>query len=296
MAQQVGAVIPTAVPHREQILTPVGDLMQIVHPTSENVIAPSGPPTLQDGPRLDVVDVCVKFGGISALDRVSFSVAQKQIYGLIGPNGAGKTTLVNCLSGYQRPSSGTVCINGEDASSWSPGRLRRAGIARTFQSGRLFGRLTVYENVEAGLLGLGYSRRKAAAKVDDTLEMLDLQHEAHKLADALPYTATRLVSLARAIVQAPDFLLLDEPAAGMSDSEVEALTGLIASLPERFSCGVLLIEHNMSLIRALCERVHVLDGGRTLADNRPDEALSDPVVAAAYLGVPVSEEALDVTD
>ena len=237
---------------------------------------------------LEIDRVSVRFGGIAALADVSFRMGPGEVRGLVGPNGAGKTTLVNCLSGYQRPSAGAIHLGGADTAGWSPSRLRRAGIARTFQAGRLFAGLTVAENVEAGLLGLGLGRREAASHVQAMLRLLDLVPQAGRLAGTLPYTAARIVSLARALVRSPAFVLLDEPAAGMSDAESGQLADLIASLPSRFGCGVLLIEHNMTLVNAVCERIHVLDGGRTLADGTPAEIRANAAVAAAYLG---SEEA-----
>lgn len=137
-------------------------------------------PAMGETATLEVDGVSVRFAGIAALSDVSFSMASKQIYGLIGPNGAGKTTLVNCLSGYQRPTEGKITLGGLDVTDWRPARLRRAGIARTFQAGRLFGRLTVYENVEAGLLGLGMTRRAAAARVSEVLDMLDIRVHTHR--------------------------------------------------------------------------------------------------------------------
>lgn len=236
-------------------------------------------------PQVLVVDrVSVRFGGVAALSDVSFRMRTGEVVGLVGPNGAGKTTLVNCLSGYQRPNTGTIWFDGTDTAGWSPARLRRAGIARTFQAGRLFAGLTVAENIEAGLLGLGLRRKTASSHVDAMLRLLDLTPQAGRLAGTLPYTAARIVCMARALVHSPAFVLLDEPAAGMSDSETAQLAELIASLPSRFGCGVLLIEHNMSLVNTVCERIHVLDGGQTLAVGTPSEIRANPAVAAAYLG------------
>lgn len=233
---------------------------------------------------LAVDRVSVRFGGVAALTDVSFRLRPGEVLGLVGPNGAGKTTLVNCLSGYQRPSTGTIRLDGTDTAGWSPARLRHAGIARTFQAGRLFAGLTVAENVEAGLLGLGLGRSEASSHVHAMLRLLNLTPQARQLAGTLPYTAARIVSIARALVHAPAFVLLDEPAAGMSDAESAQLAELIASLPSRFGCGVLLIEHNMALVNAVCERIHVLDGGQTLAEGTPAEIRANAAVAAAYLG------------
>jgi branched-chain amino acid transport system ATP-binding protein len=239
---------------------------------------------------LEIHGVSVRFGGLTALADVSVRIRRGQVYGLIGPNGAGKTTLVNCLSGYQRPTSGTIHLAGVDTAGWSPARLRRAGVARTFQAGRLFAGLTVAENVETGLLGLGLSRREAAAHVHAMLDLLGLAPQARQVAGTLPYTAARIVSIARALVHSPAFVLLDEPAAGMSDGESHQLADFVASIPERFGCGVLLIEHNMTLINTVCQRIHVLDGGRTLADGTPVEIRANPAIVAAYLGSTAPED------
>ncbi len=230
-------------------------------------------------------DLSVHFEGLAALADVTLAVRRHEVLGLIGPNGAGKTTLVNCLTGFQPPTHGRVLLGGQDAAGWQPDYFRRAGVARTFQAGRLFKDMTVLENVQVTATGLGYSRRSAADLALKVLGWIELADKAHLLASALAYTDQRRVSIARALVVTPDFLLLDEPAAGMSDSECEHLMALIQSIPHTFGCGVLLIEHNMRVVMGISDRIHVLDGGRTIAEDTPDKIQRHQGVLAAYLGM-----------
>ena len=235
--------------------------------------------------QLAVERLSVHFEGLAALSEVSLAVQRHEVFGLIGPNGAGKTTLVNCLTGFQRPSLGRVLLNGEDATGWQPDYFRRAGVARTFQSGRLFKDMSVLDNVEVTAVSLGHTRRAARQLALKLLGWIDLADKAHLLASALAYTDQRRVSIARALVITPAFLLLDEPAAGMSDSECEHLMALIRSIPQTFGCGVLLIEHNMRVVMGISDRIHVLDGGRTIAEDTPDKIQRHEGVLAAYLGM-----------
>ena len=235
--------------------------------------------------QLAVEDLSVHFEGLAALSQVSLAIRRHEVFGLIGPNGAGKTTLVNCLTGFQRPSSGRVLLNGRHTAGWEPGYFRRAGVARTFQAGRLFKDMTVLDNVEVTAVSLGFSRHTAQVLAMKMLDWIDLAGKAHLLASALAYTDQRRVSIARALVITPAFLLLDEPAAGMSDSECEHLMTLIRSIPPTFGCGVLLIEHNMRVVMGISDRIHVLDGGRTIAEDTPDKIQQHEGVLAAYLGM-----------
>ena len=230
-------------------------------------------------------NIVVQFQGLTAISDVSLTVARHEVFGLIGPNGAGKTTLVNCLTGFQRPSAGRVLLGGEDTLGWTPARLRKRGVARTFQAGRLFRGMTVAENVEVTALGLGMPRRAAHQYAMAMLAWVGLADRADVVAGALPYTDERRVGIARAMVLSPAFVLLDEPAAGMSDAECDDLMRLIAAIPRSFTCGVLLIEHNMSVIMGVCDRIHVLDGGRTIAEGLPAAIQCDDAVISAYLGM-----------
>jgi branched-chain amino acid transport system ATP-binding protein len=229
--------------------------------------------------------VVVSFGGLAAISNVSLTVRRGEVFGLIGPNGAGKTTLVNCLTGFQAPTSGRVLLAGEATAGWSPDKFRKQGVARTFQAGRLFQDMTVLENVEVTAVGLGANRRAAQLRAMAMLDWVGLAGQAHRIAGTLAYTDERRVGIARALILSPAFLLLDEPAAGMSDAECEDLVEWIATIPSRFDCGVLLIEHNMRVIMGVCDRIHVLDGGRSLAEGTPTEIQDNPAVMAAYLGM-----------
>jgi branched-chain amino acid transport system ATP-binding protein len=234
--------------------------------------------------KLRTQEVSVQFDGLSALEAVSLSLQEKEILGLLGPNGAGKTTLANVMSGYQRPTRGSLLLNEEIVSGLRPEALARRGIARTFQSVRLFRRLSVLENVEAAALTRHSRRATARDAAREALAYIGLEKVARRRADALPYADERRVGIARALALEPRCLLLDEPAAGMTEPECDDLARLIQRLPEKFGCGVLLIEHNMSVMMTVCRRLHVLDNGRTLASGPIERVRRDPDVIAAYLG------------
>jgi branched-chain amino acid transport system ATP-binding protein len=233
---------------------------------------------------LAVRNLSVHFDGLWALENVDLSLRQGEIVGLIGPNGAGKTTFINALTGFQLPSAGSVHLGDADITRWPPDRIRRAGVARTFQSGRLFRELLVSENVEATAASFGLNRKRAHDHAMNILEWIGLGEKSDKYADTLPYTDERRVGIARALIMNPAFVLLDEPAAGMSDQECDHLMAIIAQIPARFGTGVLLIEHNMRVVMGICSRVHVFDGGRTIAQGTPNEIQANPAVITAYLG------------
>jgi branched-chain amino acid transport system ATP-binding protein len=233
---------------------------------------------------LEARGVVVSFSGVRAVDGVDLLLDSAEILGLIGPNGAGKSTLVNAISGYITPDAGQVLLGGTDVTGRPAHRLCRLGLTRTFQSVRLFGRLTVAENVEIGALSRGQSRRGARAA---TRELL-LEHNLTQFADAeartLPYGLERRVTLARALAANPLFLLLDEPAAGLDDRETDEVRDMILHLRRSRGCGVLVIEHDMGLIMSLCDRIQVISSGRTISSGTPDAVRNDPVVRTAYLG------------
>jgi branched-chain amino acid transport system ATP-binding protein len=226
----------------------------------------------------------VRFGGVVAIDDVSISLACGEILGLIGPNGAGKTTLVNVLSGFQRPSDGEVWLDERDVTGERPDAFARAGVARTFQAVRLFKGLTVAENLEVGLVAHGAARTAARRRAREMLDTFSLGDRADVAAGALSYGEERRVGLARALALSPRYLLLDEPAAGMAPAEAEELGRAIAAIRDQHGCGILMIEHNMALVLSLCDRVHVLGSGRTIAMGPPTAIQSNAAVRAAYLG------------
>ena len=211
--------------------------------------------------------------------------------GLIGPNGAGKTTFMNAASGFVKLTGGTVTLEGTDVTGWSPQRLARNGLVRTFQDVATFPGLTVYENVELGALGAGLGRRAARKHTTQLLASMELDHLAQMPASALPHGNERRVGIARAVACRARFLLLDEPAAGLDDAESLALTRTIARLREELDCGVLLVEHDMRIIFRVCERIQVLDYGKSIATGTPEEIRTSKAVIAAYLGEKGAQDA-----
>jgi branched-chain amino acid transport system ATP-binding protein len=224
------------------------------------------------------------FAGVHALRDVTLELRRGEIVGLIGPNGAGKSTLVNVLSGFDRPSSGAVELEGRDVTRWRPSRRGRAGLARTFQHSHAFRSLSVRENVEVAALGAGRPPRAARARAEELLDALGLSANADAPADTLAQGDERRLGVARALATEPHFVLLDEPAAGLPEAELPALSGVVRSVRDDRGAGVLLIDHNMGLIMEICDRIQVLDQGRTLAEGTPADIRSNLDVAAAYLG------------
>ena len=221
---------------------------------------------------------------------MTLELHRNEVVGLIGPNGAGKTTLVNVLTGFDFPSSGTVELEGHDVTAWSPHRRGRVGLARTFQHSRSFGGLSVRENVEAAALGSGAWPREARRRANSLLELLGLRDRENQPAGSLAHGEERKLGVARALAIRPRFLLLDEPAAGLPEAEVPEFTKVVRSVRDEHEAGVLLIDHNMALVMDVCDRIQVLDQGRTLAEGTPAEIRGNLDVAAAYLGeAPVVE-------
>ena len=234
---------------------------------------------------LALEQVGVAFGGFRALADVSLSVPPAEVVGLIGPNGAGKTTCVNVLTGFQRPSTGRVLLDGRDVSALPAHRLRRAGVARTFQAGRLFTGLDVLDNLACAGIGLGLGRAEAEHQASDLLRWMGIEALESRAAAGLPYTDERRVAIARALMGGPSYLLLDEPAAGMSEAEATDLAALIRRIAHDRGIGCLLIEHNVGLVLSICPDVVVLDGGRVIERGDRKVILGSSVVREAYLGV-----------
>ena len=233
---------------------------------------------------LRAIGVSRSFDGVEALRGVDLELGRHEVVGLIGPNGAGKTTLVNLITGFDYPSAGRVELEGKDITRWPPHRRGRAGLARTFQHGHAFRGLTVRENVEVAALGVGASGRDARRRAERLLEALGLSGRADETAAALPHGDERKLGVARALATEPRFVLMDEPAAGLTEAEVPELAAVVRSVRDEHDAGVLLIDHNVPLIMEVCDRVHVLDQGRTLAQGTPAEIRDNIDVANAYLG------------
>ena len=228
--------------------------------------------------------VSVRFGGVLAVDSVELRVHRGEILGLIGPNGAGKTSLMNAVAGLVKPTAGRVFLEGVDITGISPSRLARLGVARTFQDVRLFRGLTVRENLEAGAVGVGTSRREARALAISLLGEARLADKSAWPAAALSYGEEQRLAIARAVAMSPRFLMLDEPAAGLNEHETDELHETILDLRARHGYGILIVEHDMRLMMKLCDQLHVLENGRTLCVGAPEIVRKDERVLAAYLG------------
>jgi branched-chain amino acid transport system ATP-binding protein len=250
-------------------------------------------------PVLEVREITRRFGGLVAVNHVSFAVQEHEIFGLIGPNGAGKTTLFNLITGLIPPSGGQLIYEGEEITKLRPHKIAAKGIARTFQNLRLFGNLSALENVAIadhihsktgilqGVLGLPRSvaqERQTFAKARDLLELVGLAHRAEQKARNFAYGEQRRLEIARALALQPKILLLDEPAAGMNPNEKGALSELIRQIRSSFNLTVVLIEHHVPLVMGLCDRIAVLDFGQLIALGQPEIVKNDPAVIEAYLG------------
>jgi len=225
------------------------------------------------------------FGGVRALEDVSLELPEGRVVGLIGPNGSGKTTLLNCISGVVRPTSGTVTLDDRDITRAKAADIARLGVARTFQNIRLFDRLTVAQNVEVnGLAAAGLRRRDAAESANRLLEEFGLSEHRDAYVGELSYGDRRRVEIARALAGEPRFVLLDEPTAGMNESETAQLGELIQQVRTRRGCGVLLVDHDLELIMLHCDEIKVLNQGEEIACGSPAEVRSNGAVIAAYIG------------
>ena len=248
---------------------------------------------------LSTENLGITFGGLKAVSEVNLNVYKNEIVGLIGPNGAGKTTVFNMLTGVYEPTEGKILLNGTVINGKNPHEIVSMGIARTFQNIRLFKALTVAENVAVAfnkdlktsiVSSIFRTRRfyKEEKKVYDKamsiLEIFSLHEYANEKADNLPYGKQRKLEIARAMATSPQLLLLDEPAAGMNDTETAELMQTIATIREKFNISILLIEHDMNLVLGICEKLNVLEYGRMLASGNPQDVIKDEKVIRAYLG------------
>ncbi|MEP9374395.1 ABC transporter ATP-binding protein [Mesorhizobium sp. KR1-2] len=233
-----------------------------------------------------VSDVSKRFEGVAAVSGVSLACNAGEIVGLIGPNGAGKTTLLNMISSLLTVDTGSITLDGRPVHNIGPRRTAIAGIARTFQNIRLFSNLTVRQNIEVAFTTARQHRASAlgALTIERLMDQLGITNFSGRKASELAYGTQRRVEIARALALAPNFLLLDEPTAGMVEGESQELVGAIMSIREWMGCGVIVIDHDLSFITSVCERVYVLDMGQLVAAGPPTVLRDDPKVAEIYLG------------
>ena len=250
----------------------------------------------------NVENLTISFGGLTAVDDVSFGVTKGSIFSIIGPNGAGKTTIFNCINGLYTPDTGKIIFNGEDITGLKPYKIAKKGVARTFQNIELFSRMTTMENLMLGrhlhiktgvFSGATFFRRKSKAareeikhreQVERIIDLLDLQFARDQFAGGLPYGTQKLIELGRALALEPELLLLDEPSAGMNTEEKQDLIFWIKDIQDELGITILLIEHDMRMVMDISDRILAINFGKPIIEGNPEEVQNDPEVLKAYLG------------
>jgi branched-chain amino acid transport system ATP-binding protein len=240
--------------------------------------------------KLEISNLSIRFGGIVALDGVGFDVGDKEIVGLIGPNGAGKTTVFNCITRVYQPATGSIHLNGQELLELAPHDIIRHGVARTFQNVELFKTMSVLDNLLVGQhtllnpLQSFFHEGRARRKAEDILEFFNLERLLAVPAGGLPFAVQKRVEMARALISEPDLLLLDEPASGLNHEEIGSLGALIRKIRDDLGVTILLVEHHMSMVMSISDRLVVLDFGRKIAEGSPSVVSQDAAVIEAYLG------------